>query len=139
MFRSPVIAWRLSVAVLIALSHTLAKAADDSLSPHEAAPAFIASTAQPFSALMDDAMARMHTDMTRAPRRNDADADFVAMMIPHHQGAVDMAKALLLYTKDPALRNLALQIVTEQQNEIKLMEAWRQARQRPQTKTPPPK
>lgn len=100
---------------------------------------FIASTAQPFAALMDEAMARMHTDMMQAPRTGEADADFVSMMIPHHQGAVDMAKALLLYTKDPELRNLALQIVTEQQNEIKLMEAWRQSRQRRQPQTPAPK
>lgn len=139
MSRSPVTAWLMSVAVLVVLSHTVAEAADDSVHQHQAAPPFIASTVRPFSALMDDAMTRMHTEMMRAPRAGDADADFVAMMIPHHQGAVNMAKALLLYTKDPALRNLALQIVTEQQNEIKLMDAWRQSRQRPPAKTPAPK
>jgi len=46
------------------------------------------------------------------------------MMIPHHQGAVDMAKAVLLYTKDPEVRNLALGIIAEQQVEIQRMQAW---------------
>ena len=52
--------------------------------------------------------------------------DFVTMMIPHHQGAIDMARALLLTTKDPELRNLAQGIITEQQNAIRLMQAWLQ-------------
>jgi uncharacterized protein (DUF305 family) len=46
------------------------------------------------------------------------------MMMPHHQGAIDMAKAVLLNTRDPALRNLALGIIAEQQNEINVMRAW---------------
>ena len=46
------------------------------------------------------------------------------MMIPHHQGAIDMARALLLTMKDPELRNLAQGIITEQQNEIRLMQVW---------------
>jgi len=46
------------------------------------------------------------------------------MMLPHHQGAVDMARAVLLYSQDPEIRNLALGIVAEQQNEIQVMQAW---------------
>nr|WP_308632689.1 DUF305 domain-containing protein [Massilia sp. YIM B02763] len=46
------------------------------------------------------------------------------MMMPHHQGAIDMARAVLLHTKDPGLRNLALGIIAEQQNEINVMQAW---------------
>ena len=46
------------------------------------------------------------------------------MMIPHHQGAVDMARALLAHSKDPELRNLAQAILVEQANEIALMRAW---------------
>lgn len=130
-----------SLAVVLAMSAAAqaGDAAPASLSPASAGTAsrpFIASSAQPFGVLMDDVMARMHTDMMQAPRVGDADADFVAMMIPHHQGAIDMAKALLLHSKDPALRNLALQIVTEQQNEIKLMEAWRNSRRNADRKTP---
>lgn len=85
---------------------------------------FIASTAKPFAQLMDDAMAVMNYGMTAAPVSGNAEHDFVTMMIPHHQGAVDMAKALLLYTKDAELLNLAQGIITEQQNEIRLMQAW---------------
>jgi uncharacterized protein (DUF305 family) len=91
---------------------------------------FVASTAKPFSALMDDAMAVMDDGMKRAPINGVPEHDFVTMMIPHHQGAVDMAKAMLLYTQDPELKNLALGIITEQQNEIRLMQAWL-ARQQP--------
>jgi uncharacterized protein (DUF305 family) len=97
---------------------------------------FIASTAKPFSALMDEAMAVMDDGMKRAPMNGVAEHDFVTMMIPHHQGAVDMAKALLLYNKDPELQNLAQGILTEQQNEIKLMQAWLQRYQARQASVP---
>ena len=87
-------------------------------------PVFIASTAKPFAQLMDDAMAVMEDGMRRAPTNGVPEHDFVTMMIPHHQGAIDMAKALLLRTRDPELRNLAQGIITEQQNEIEVMRAW---------------
>jgi uncharacterized protein (DUF305 family) len=45
-------------------------------------------------------------------------------MIPHHQGAIDMAKSILLNTQDPEVRNLAQGIITEQANEIRLMQGW---------------
>ena len=98
------------------------------------APVFVASTAKPFATLMDDAMAVMDDGMKRAPMNGVSEHDFVTMMIPHHQGAVDMAKALLLYTKDPELRNVAQGIITEQQNEIKVMQAWLQRYQAAQAK-----
>ncbi|MCU6500351.1 DUF305 domain-containing protein [Rugamonas sp. A1-17] len=91
-----------------------------------APPVFVASTAKSFDALMNDAMAVMDDGMKRAPMNGISEHDFVTMMMPHHQGAVDMAKALLLYTGDPELRNLALGIIAEQQNEIKVMQAWLQ-------------
>ncbi|HAT33315.1 MAG TPA: DUF305 domain-containing protein [Janthinobacterium sp.] len=87
-------------------------------------PAFVASTAKPFAALMDDAMAVMDDGMRRAAMNGASEHDFLTMMMPHHQGAVDMAKAVLLYTADPEIRNLALGIIAEQQNEIKVMQAW---------------
>ena len=54
----------------------------------------------------------------------DADKDFVGMMIPHHQGAIDMAKVELQYGKDPSLRKLAQAIVEAQEKEIALMKRW---------------
>jgi len=92
--------------------------------PAEPPPPFVASTAKPFAQLMDDAMAVMDYGMRAAPMNGEPNHDFVTMMIPHHQGAVDMAKALLLQTQDPELRNLAQGIITEQQNEIRLMQSW---------------
>jgi len=73
---------------------------------------------------MADAMGVMHTGMHTAPQTGDPDHDFVTMMIPHHQGAIDMAKALLLYGKDPQLGRLAQEIITDQQSEIQLMQLW---------------
>lgn len=94
-----------------------------------AAPApasFVASSDKPFARLMDEAMAIMERDMQAAPMNGQPGHDFVTMMLPHHQGAIDMAKAVLLNTRDPELRNLALGIIAEQQNEINVMRAWLQ-------------
>jgi uncharacterized protein (DUF305 family) len=46
------------------------------------------------------------------------------MMIPHHQGAIDMAKSELLYGKDPVMRRLAQEIMVDQQSEIDAMQLW---------------
>ena len=54
----------------------------------------------------------------------DADRDFAAMMLPHHQGAVDMARIEIQYGKDPELRKLAADIVRAQAIEIAAMQAW---------------
>jgi len=74
--------------------------------------------------LMADAMSVMHRDMHNAGYSGEADHDFVKMMIPHHQGAIDMAKAVLLHGKDPQMRRLAQEIITDQQSEIQLMQLW---------------
>lgn len=119
----------------MALAVTAAASADDS-HVHNASvtpPPFVASTAKPFGALMADAMAVMDDGMAHAPMNGQPEHDFVTMMIPHHQGAIDMAKALLLTTRDPALRNMAQGVIAEQQVEIQLMQQWLQ--QHPTTST----
>ena len=85
---------------------------------------FVASTEKTFDQLMSKAMSVMDRDMHNAEYTGETDHDFVTMMIPHHQGAIDMAKALLLYGKDPQLRRLAQEIITDQQSEIQLMQRW---------------
>jgi uncharacterized protein (DUF305 family) len=73
-----------------------------------------------FPAAMDAAMARMAHDMMQPPS-GEADRDFAAMMVPHHQGAIDMAEAELRFGHDPVLRRLAQGIIVEQQQEIAVM------------------
>ena len=75
---------------------------------------------------MDSVMVVMDEGMRRmtGARPDDIDASFAAMMLPHHQGAVDMARLQLLYGHDPALRRLAQSIIAEQQVEIQQMAAW---------------
>jgi len=96
----------------------------DSANANITRPVFVASTAKSFAALMDDAMAVMDDGMKQAPMDGQSAHDFMTMMMPHHQGAIDMAKAVLLYNDDPEVRNLALGIIAEQQNEIHVMQAW---------------
>lgn len=74
-----------------------------------------------FAEAMRGSMARMHAAMMVAPSGN-ADRDFAAMMIPHHQGAVDMAEAELKYGKDERLRRLAQGIIVEQRQEMMVMQ-----------------
>ncbi len=66
---------------------------------------------------------KMHKDMDIA-FTGDADADFARGMIPHHQGAIDMAKIVLQYGKDPEIRKLAQDVVNAQEAEIKFMREW---------------
>ena len=74
-----------------------------------------------FASDMDVSMKVMDKGMADAPMTGDADHDFASMMIPHHQGAIDMAKAELLYGKDPVMRRLAQEIIADQKSEIDLM------------------
>ena len=79
-----------------------------------------------FASQMMQAMDRMDAGMMAAKPTGDPDRDFAAMMIPHHQGAVDMAKIQLIYGRDPVLRRLAQAIIVEQQQEIELMQRFLQ-------------
>jgi hypothetical protein len=74
----------------------------------------------PFLAENATAMDRMMTGMAVKPT-GDVDADFSAMMIPHHQGAIDMALAELRYGKNERLRRIAQEIIVDQQQEIAAM------------------
>jgi uncharacterized protein (DUF305 family) len=73
-----------------------------------------------FNQMMSEAMERMDRDMS-ITHTGDPDRDFAAMMIPHHQGAIDMAKAELQFGRNPVLRRLAQGIIVEQQQEIEVM------------------
>jgi uncharacterized protein (DUF305 family) len=77
-----------------------------------------------FAQDMDASMKLMDNEMSAAPMDGNADHDFAAMMIPHHQGAIDMAKAELSHGRDPTMRRLAEEIIADQKSEIDLMNLW---------------
>jgi uncharacterized protein (DUF305 family) len=66
---------------------------------------------------------RMHAGMA-IPFSGNADVDFVKGMLPHHQGAVEMAKIVLEHGRDPKVRKLARDIIKAQNTEIAFMKAW---------------
>jgi uncharacterized protein (DUF305 family) len=66
-----------------------------------------------------DMMRNMHVPFT-----GDADVDFRARMIPHHQGAIDMARVAIQYAKDPETKKLAQKIIDDQEKEIAEMREW---------------
>ncbi len=75
----------------------------------------------------------MHTGMGIA-FTGDADADFLAGMVPHHQGAIDMARVVIAHGKDPKIRGLAQQIIAAQEKEIAEMKSWQSGAAAPSAK-----
>jgi uncharacterized protein (DUF305 family) len=71
-----------------------------------------------------EANTRMMEGMHALQPTGDSDRDFVMMMIPHHQGAIDMARIQLQYGNDPELRAMAEKIIADQEREIAEMKDW---------------
>lgn len=82
----------------------------------------------PFYKETTAAMTRMEAAMTQADGAlaGNPDADFIALMVPHHQGAIDMARAVLLHGADPALKNMAQEVIAEQTVEIAYLQKIRE-------------
>jgi uncharacterized protein (DUF305 family) len=90
--------------------------------PHGGAAAAQADEAA-FAPAMDAAMARMMAAMHAASPSGDPDQNFLAMMIPHHEAAVEMARLVLQHGRDPLTRQLAEEIMASQTVEITAMRA----------------
>jgi len=84
----------------------------------------VSSTAQPAWGDLMGSMQKMDVAMGSVEPSGNDDVDFTRLMLPHHQAAIDMARAELLCGKDPQMRRLAQEIITDQQSEIELMQLW---------------
>lgn len=107
----------IALAITLSVTTTSFASAQD---PTSTQPPHVAASEQQFLFENDLAMSNMSRDMLVKPT-GDVDRDFVAFMIPHHQGAIDVARAELKYGHNQELRHLAESIITQQQQEISLM------------------
>jgi len=111
------LATALSASVLVAQDNTMHQGHDMSSMNHGMM------NDSPSSKAFQEANAKMHKDMAMELTGN-ADVDFVRGMIPHHQGAIDMAKIVLEHGKDPEIRKLAEEVIKAQEGEIAMMKEW---------------
>lgn len=73
---------------------------------------------------LNSGMEKMQAAMAPMKSSGNNDVDFVMLMLPHHQAAIDMAEAELKFGTDPQMRRLAQEIIADQQSEIELMQLW---------------
>lgn len=111
----------LALAIVLALAAAAAAGQHDPEADHAATDH--APDAPPAVAAYAAANARMHRDMAIA-YTGDADVDFAFSMIPHHQGAIDMAQVVLEHGQDPRIRTLAEAIVAAQEAEVAFLRGW---------------
>jgi uncharacterized protein (DUF305 family) len=82
------------------------------------------SAAEPGWSELNSSMDKMRVSMAAMQSSGDSDVDFVELMLPHHQAAIDMAKVELKFGNDPQMRRMAQEIINDQQSEVALMQLW---------------
>ena len=110
--------WRFAILLVLIPAVTLAAWRQDSQSQSGK------TAGEPAWSELVGSMDKMHAAMASVKPSGDCDVDFVKLMLPHHQAAIDMAKVQLKYGKDEQMRRLAQEIITGQQSEIELMQLW---------------
>lgn len=99
---------------------TIAQSGHD---PHHAAAPDAWARGDEFERALAAGMDKMHREMMAPSPTGNADVDFLATMIPHHAGAIEMGRLVLIHGKDPLVRRLAEEIIASQQAEIAAMKA----------------
>ena len=112
----------ISIAALAATA-LAQRTMDHSKMGHGTMPSAAVAAMTPAAKAFAEVNAKMHKDMTLT-FTGDADVDFFEGMIPHHQGAIDMANVVLKYGKSPETRKLAVEIIKAQETEIAFMKDW---------------
>lgn len=114
----------LGILALWGLGITISQAEDMHMHMHEGppVPSQYGKQFENFASEMNVGMAKMMTDMHAPGYTGDPDIDFLEMMIPHHEGALDMARLVLEHGTDPVTRKLAEEIIGSQRVEIEGMQ-----------------
>ncbi len=114
---------RLSLFAVLAASPVLAQAPAPAMpGMSQGAPQGMAASANHMEMMRQ--MEVMNKAMTDTPMTGNPDQDFVSMMTPHHQGAIDMGRIYLRDGKDPAIRRMAQKVIADQEREIREFKAW---------------
>ena len=111
----------LAVCLLAVANGVRSADAQDEHAHHRAAAPDTWTRGDAFARALSVGMDKMHKDMMAPQPTGNADIDFLATMIPHHEGAVEMARLVLIHGSDPLVRQLAEEIIAGQQAEIAAM------------------